>query len=92
MGKRKRYSEEFKRAAVNRVAAGESFDLVARECGASTKSVRDWVKLAEDSARERPASAAELDEIRRLKRELRRVKEDNEILKKATALFAEERR
>lgn len=92
MGNRKRYSDEFKRAAVARVLGGESVDGVARECGASGHSIREWVKGTESASRERPATAAELEEIRQLKRELRRVKEDNDILKKATALFAEVRR
>ena len=81
MGKRKRYSEEFKRSAVARVLGGSSYGLVARQSGASTHSVRDWVKTAEASSRERPATRAELEEIRELKCELRRVKEDNEILR-----------
>ena len=82
MGRGKRYSDEFKRAAAARVLGGESVDRVARECGASGHSIRDWVKGAESTSRERPATAAELEEIRQLKRELRRAKEDNEILKK----------
>ena len=83
MGKRKRYSEEFKRSAVARVLGGEPYGVVARQSGASTHSLRDGVKAAEASSRERPATRAELEEIRELKCELRRVKEDNEILKKA---------
>lgn len=90
MGKRKRYSEEFKREAVARVLGGEAVSAVSKDCGASVYAIRGWVKTAEQTSRERPATKAELEEIRRLKRELRRAKEDNEILKKATALFAEE--
>lgn len=91
MGKRKkRYSEEFKRAAVARVLGGESAPDVSKDCGASVYSIRDWVKTAEQASRERPATKAELEEIRRLKRENRRLKEDAEILKKAMALYAEE--
>ena len=71
---------------------GESYDSVASECGASGKSIRDWVKAAETANRERPATKVELDEIRRLKRELRHAKEDAEILKKAMGLFAVEPR
>lgn len=92
MGKRKRYSDEFKRAAAEHVRSGESLAAVAKQSGASVYSIRDLLKAAEQGERERPASREELEEIRRLKRELRRVKEDNEILKKATALYAAERR
>ena len=89
---RKRYSAEFKRAAVARIVDGEPYALVASECGASIKSIRDWEKAAEASDRERPATKAELAEIRRLKRELRYAKEDAEILKKAMGLIAVEPR
>lgn len=86
----KRYSEEFKRGAVARVLAGEPPGLVASECGATAKSVRNWVRAADASSSERPTSSAELDEIRRLRRELVRSKRDNEILKKALGLLAGE--
>jgi len=90
MGKRKRYSEEFKVSAVKRVVEGQSVSQVSRECGASTASIHDWVRASEQAGRERPATAMELAEIKRLKRENRRLKEDAEILKKAMALYAEE--
>ena len=76
---RKRYSTEFKRAAVARVAAGESYAQVCKDTGVSDKSLRDWEKALEADGRERPATKAELDEIRRLKRELNRAKKDNDI-------------
>ena len=87
---RKRTSEEFKQTAVQRVRSGESVAQVARETGVSGRSIRQWVQAAEAKARERPATAAELAEIRRLKRELKKVKEHVVILKKATALFAQD--
>ncbi len=86
-----RYSETYKQVAVERVQAGEKPVALAKELGASAYSIRDWVKAAETAARERPATAAELSEIKRLKREISQLKEDNTILKKATALFAKER-
>jgi transposase len=92
MGKRKRYSDAFKRAAVARVLEGTRVAQVAHDSGASGHSIRDWVNAGEAAKRERPATLAELAEIKRLKRELRMVREDNDILKKATALFAEARR
>ena len=89
---RKRYSTEFKRAAVARVAAGESYAQVCKDTGVSDKSLRDWERALDADARERPATKAELDEIRRLKRELSRSKKDNDILKKALSFFAEDQR
>ena len=87
---RKRYSEEFKRAAVARIYGGESYPLVCKETGVSDKSLRDLVRADEASKRERPATKEELAEIRRLKRELKYAKEDADILKKAIGLFAKE--
>ena len=87
---RKRYSTEFKKAAVARVAAGESYRQVCKDTGVSDKSLRDWERAFEADARERPATKEELAEIRRLKRELKYAKEDADILKKAIGLFAKE--
>ena len=89
---RKRYSIEFKRAAVARVAGVESYAQVCKDTGVSDKSLRDWEKFFEAEGRERPATKEELSEIRRLKRELKYAKEDAEILKKAMGLFAKEPR
>jgi len=93
MGKTtKRYSDAFKEAAVAKVVAGASYNEVSRECGASSKSLRDWKTAADNAARGRPLTPSENEEMRALKRKIRRLEEDNEILKKATALYAAERR
>ncbi len=93
MGKRtKRYSDAFREAAVAKIQSGSSYAEVAHECGASHKSIRDWVTAAENAARGRPLTKAESEEIKQLKRKIRRLEEDNEILKKVTALYAVERR
>jgi len=88
MGGRIRYTEEFKLGAVAQVTdKGHSVTSVAGRLGVSTKSLYDWVKLYGDQQC-KPAGSAERDEIRRLKSELRRVTEERDILKKATACFA----
>jgi transposase-like protein len=76
---RKRYSTEFKRAAVARFASGESYSQVCKDTGVSDNKLRDWEKGFEADGRERPAKKAELDEIRRPMRELNRAKKDNDI-------------
>lgn len=54
-------------------------------------AVREWVKQAEIDAGERDGlTTAEREELSRLRRENRRLAEDVEILKRATALFAKE--
>ena len=87
-----RYTEEFKLGAVAQVTnKGHSVTSVAGLLGVSTKSLYDWVKRYGDQ-QSKPAGPTERDEIRRLKSELRRVTEERDILKKATAYFAKESR
>lgn len=90
MGGRIRYTEEFKLGAVAHVTdKGHSVTSVAGRLGVSTKSLYDWVKRY-GSHQSRSASSADDAEIKRLKAELRRVTEERDILKKATAFFAKD--
>jgi len=92
MGKRIRYTEEFKLGAVAQVTdKGHSVTSVAGRLGVSTKSLYDWVKRYGD-APDKTDSSAEQGEIKRLKAELKRVTEERDILKKAAAYFANESR
>jgi len=59
--------------------------------GVSTKSLYDWVKRYGDVS-DKTENSAEQGEIKRLKAELRRVTEERDILKKATAFFANDHR
>ena len=90
MGGRIRYTEEFKLGAVAQVTdRGHSVTSVAGRLGVSTKSLYDLVKRSGDA----PSKAGEPSdqlEIKRLKAELRRVTEERDILKKATAFFAKD--
>ncbi len=86
MSGRIRYTEKFKREAVAQVTErGHSVTSVAKRIGVSSKSLYDWVKQFGDTPDKGDEDAAEL---RRLKAELRRVTEESDILKKATAYFA----
>lgn len=90
MGKRIRYTQEFKLGAVSQVTdRGHSVTSVAGRLGVSTKSLYDWVKRYGGQASD-VAVSADTAEIRRLKAELRRVTEERDILKKATAFFAKD--
>ena len=92
MGKRIRYTEEFKLGAVAQVTdKGHSVTSVAGRLGVSTKSLYDWVKRYGDKS-DRSAGSADAAEVKRLKAELRRVTEERDILKKATAFFAKDHR
>jgi transposase len=88
MSGRIRYTEEFKREAVAQVTErGYSTTSVAKRIGVSSKSLYDWVKLFGDAPDKIGANASE---IRRLRAELKRVTEERDILKKATAYFAKD--
>ncbi len=84
------YSDEFKRDAVHQITVrGYPVREVSRRLGVSTHSLYKWMKLFGDPKAKEPG----LDhaaENRRLKRELARVTEERDILKKATAYFARE--
>ena len=89
MGKGIRYTDEFKRDAVAQVKErGYSVKDVSERLGICTKSMYDWIKKFHQSEPE--VAAEDASEIRRLKAELRRVTEERDILKKATAYFAKE--
>ena len=85
----KRYPEEFKIEAVKQVAdRGHSVAEVASRLGTTTHSLYAWIKKYGPEANDYQAKADEQAEIRRLKKELQRVTEERDILKKAAAYFA----
>ena len=92
--KRRRFTEEFKQDAVRLVVnEGYSFAAAAKAVGVGEPSLRKWhARLAPKPAPcGEDATQDELrEEIKRLRRELRRAEMEREILKKATAYFAKE--
>lgn len=93
MGQRKKFDKAFKEQVVLRILAGESTVVdTAKELDVHYTTVRDWVKFYKrDGESAFPGSGhlkAEDDEVRKLRKQLADVKEENEILKKAAAYFA----
>lgn len=96
MSKRKRrtFSKEQKADAVRLVrVSGESIAKIARELDLSENSLRNWVKQADIDEGKSPSDSLTTDEkaeIRRLRKDLRRVTMERDFLKKAAAFFAKE--
>ena len=91
---RRSFTPEFKAEIVELCQRGErSIGQVARDFDLTETNVRTWVKQAEIDQGERPGlSTEEKEELTRLRRENRSLKEDVEILKRATVFFAKETR
>ena len=89
----KRYPEEFKVEAVKQVTErGHSAPDVAKRLGVSQPTLYEWIKRDSLPEAQRVEQLGQAAEIRRLKAELKRVTEERDILKKATAYFAKESR
>lgn len=85
----KRYPEEFKQEAVRQVTdRGYSVAEVAGRLGVTTHSLYSWIKRYGPNAEQHRVEADDQAEIRRLQKELKRVTEERDILKKAAAYFA----
>ena len=86
------YPKEFREEAVRLVKeSGKPVSQISRELGVSAESLREWVKRHDIDAGEREGlTTAEREELGRLRRENRILREEREILKKAAAFFAQE--
>ncbi len=84
-----RYPEEFKIEAVKQVTvAGHSIADVAERLGTTTHSLYAWVKRYGPDSQEHRQKSDDAAEIKRLQKELQRVTEERDLLKKAAAYFA----
>ena len=84
---KKSYDEEFKKTIVNLYESGKRISELSREYGVSHTNIRNWIKKYKTIT----TSTGEVtnnDEILKLKKKLHEVELENEILKKAVAIFS----
>jgi transposase len=86
------YPEQFRREALELVRQGRSIPDVAESLGITAQSLRNWKRQDDRDRGERDdgLTSAEREELRRLRRENKRLEQERDILKRATALFARE--
>ena len=86
------YPPEFRRRMVELVHAGRGPEELAREFEPSAQTIRNWVAQSErDEGRgDGGLTTTEREELARLRRENRVLREEREILKRAAAWFAQE--
>lgn len=86
------YPEEFRREAVQLVRGGRSVKDVAASLGCSEQALFTWVKRyqLDHGERDDALTSNEREELRELRRKVRRLEQEREILKRATALFVRE--
>ncbi len=90
--KRRKHSDEFKREAVKLVFDQQlSVAEAARNLGIHANLLRSWKRRIEAETEDRSLTEDERMEIARLRVENRRLRMERDILKKATAFFANEK-
>jgi transposase len=92
---RRSFTPEFKGEVVELCQRGDrSVGQVAKDFDLTETAVRQWLKQAERDAGtgDGGLTTSEKDELAQLRRENRRLREDVDILKRATAFFAKETR
>ncbi len=91
-GSRAPYPREFREQIIELVRSGRTAESLSREFEPTAQTIRNWVVQADrdEGRRDDGLTTAELEEIRRLRRENKRLRMERDILKKATAWFARE--
>lgn len=95
MPKRKvsNYTQEFKRSSARLAAnSDQSINKTAEELGVHVSTLHGWVRRYEPNANKQPATGPDnlAEELKQLRKENARLRQERDILKKAAAYFANE--
>lgn len=88
MSRGKQYSQEFRDRMVELLRSGRKLNDLAKEFDVSDFSIRKWNRQAD--LQSHPEILSEKEELRQLRREVKVLREERDILKKAAAWFAQE--
>ena len=98
MGRRSRFSEEVRERAVRMVMEAQGSHAsqwaaivsVAEKFGCSPETLRNWVRRVERDTGQKPGpTTADEERVKELEREVRELRRANEILRTASAFFAQ---
>ena len=85
------YSPEFRTEAVRLARSGVSITLIAQDLGIAPRPLRSWILQADiGEGRSEGLTSAEKEELRHLRREVKILREERDILKEAAVFFAKE--
>ena len=87
MGKGRRYDQDYKDMIVDLFKSGMSVSEISSEYGIARSTIAWWVKDKREIKVNENESIT-LKEVMELKKEMAKIKEENEILKKAMDIFA----
>lgn len=88
---RHKYDDEFRKQIVDLVEnKTKTIKEIAGEYGLTTNTIHNWVKKYRNASsfRDEDQLTSEEKEIRELRKKIKQIEEENEILKKATAIFS----
>jgi transposase len=90
--KQRHYAPEFRQQLIALVETGRTPEELSREFEPSAQTIRNWVQQAarDRGVRTDGVTSAEREELARLRREVRRLKQERDIPSKAAAWFARE--
>jgi transposase len=86
------YPEGYREEAVRALRAGRQPEELGRELGVSGQTLRNWLKQADldEGVRKDGLTSDERAELARLRREVHRLRQEKEVLKRAAVYFAGE--